>query len=130
MNELSRIELTDSEEDIRKKCKKAVTDFTSEVTFDPEKRPGVSNLISIHSAFAGLSTEEICKQAKGQETAEYKMVVAEAINKVITPIREHVLEVRQNTGFIKHVLSTGEEKARAIAVDNFREVKKLVGFCE
>ncbi|XP_072036131.1 tryptophan--tRNA ligase, mitochondrial-like [Amphiura filiformis] len=127
---LSRIQLTDSEDDIQKKCKKAVTDFISEVTFDPEKRPGVSNLISIHSAFSGLSVEEICKQAKGQETAEYKMVVAEAVNKIIAPIREHVFEVRRNKVFIQHVLSIGEEKARAMAAENFTEVKKLVGLCE
>ena len=128
VNPLSRIELTDSEDDIRKKFKKAVTDHTSEVTFDLEKRPGVSNLISIHSAFSGLSTDEICEQAKGMETAEYKMVVADVVNKTIAPIREQIFDIRKNPSFIEHTLDNGAERARAIAAENFREVKRLLGF--
>lgn len=58
----SRVEVTDTPEDILEKCKKALTDFTSEVTFDPENRPGVSNLITIHSLFTGLQPAEICEQ--------------------------------------------------------------------
>ena len=66
----SYITLLDSDTDILKKCKKAVTDFTSAVTYDPEKRPGVSNLILMHSSLTGKSPEEICKEAEGLETAE------------------------------------------------------------
>lgn len=64
----SRIEITDTCDDILEKCKKAVTDFISEVTFDPENRPGVSNLITIHSLFTGLHPSEICEQSMNLDT--------------------------------------------------------------
>ena len=53
----SRINLNDSPDHIRKKVRKAVTDCTSEITFSPDKRPGVSNLISIYSAVTKLCIE-------------------------------------------------------------------------
>jgi tryptophanyl-tRNA synthetase len=64
----SRIEITDTPDNILEKCKKAVTDFTSEVTFDPEKRPGVANLITIHSLLTGMDPAEICEQNIGLDT--------------------------------------------------------------
>lgn len=66
----SRICLTDSPDSIVKVIKKAVTDFTSEVTYDPELRPGVANLISIHSFVTNKSVEDICEEAKGFDTAK------------------------------------------------------------
>jgi tryptophanyl-tRNA synthetase len=64
----SRIEITDTPADILEKCKKALTDFTSEVTFDPENRPGVANLITIHSLFTGLDPAKICEHNIGLDT--------------------------------------------------------------
>jgi tryptophanyl-tRNA synthetase len=64
----SRIEITDTRDDILEKCKKALTDFTSEITFDPENRPGVANLITIHSLFTGLDPAEICEQSISLDT--------------------------------------------------------------
>jgi tryptophanyl-tRNA synthetase len=62
-NPLSRIELTDTPDEIAEKIKKAVTDMTSEVTYEPEQRPGVSNLIDIHIAFSGQFAEEVVEDA-------------------------------------------------------------------
>lgn len=53
-----------------KKIKKSVTDFTSEVTFEPETRPGVSNLVMIHSLITGKTTDDIVEEAKGLDTAK------------------------------------------------------------
>ncbi|PSN44065.1 Tryptophan--tRNA ligase [Blattella germanica] len=66
----SRIELTDTPEAILEKCKKAVTDFTSKVTYDPVNRPGVANLLTIHSLFTGQEPEEICAQSQGLDTGK------------------------------------------------------------
>ncbi|XP_070568366.1 tryptophan--tRNA ligase, mitochondrial-like isoform X2 [Ptychodera flava] len=126
---LSRIELTDSEDEIQKKFKKAVTDFTSEVTYDPDARLGVSNMINIHSAFTGFTPEEICKQVRGQTTAEYKFVVADAVNAKLAPIREEIKRLQAEKGYIEEILRTGAEKARTIADENYKEIRKLVGFC-
>ena len=64
----SRLELIDDPKVLLNKVKKAVTDFTSEVTYDPENRPGVSNLIKIHSLLTGKSPEQICIDARGLDT--------------------------------------------------------------
>ncbi|XP_038048072.1 tryptophan--tRNA ligase, mitochondrial-like [Patiria miniata] len=123
----SRIELTDSCEDIQEKFKKAVTDFTGSVTFDPENRPGVSNLVAIHVAIEDSSPEEICERVMGVQTGEYKVMLAEAVNAKLAPIRERIFELRRNTEYIEDVLRTGAERASEIAERTYNDVKKLVG---
>lgn len=67
----SRILLTDRPEQILEKCKKAITDFTSAVYDDPQNRPGVSNLISIHSLMSGTSIEQIVNEVADMDTGKY-----------------------------------------------------------
>ncbi|OXA50167.1 tryptophan--tRNA ligase, mitochondrial [Folsomia candida] len=112
----SRISLMESPDEIVSKVKKAVTDFTSEVTFDPEKRPGVANLITIHSLCTGESPEEICSQAqaRGLDTGKYKLVVAEALVEYLKPIRERLLDLMEDRGYLLSVLQLGAEKATEI----------------
>lgn len=69
-NDKSRITLLDKPDAIRKKIKRAITDFTSEVTYDPENRPGVANLIGIHALVKDISPQEICEQAKNIDTGK------------------------------------------------------------
>ncbi|KAK9888837.1 hypothetical protein WA026_001062 [Henosepilachna vigintioctopunctata] len=64
----SRISLLDKPEEVIIKIKKAVTDFTSEISYDPEHRPGVSNLLSIHSFMSSKSIDVICKEVQGLNT--------------------------------------------------------------
>lgn len=66
----SRICLMDPPEHIVNVIKKAVTDFTSEVTYNPELRPGVSNLVSIHSFVTNKTVEDICKEVEGVNTGK------------------------------------------------------------
>ncbi|XP_030614319.1 LOW QUALITY PROTEIN: tryptophan--tRNA ligase, mitochondrial [Archocentrus centrarchus] len=62
---MATVTITDSPDDIALKIRRAVTDFTSEVTFDPETRPGVSNLVTIHAAVAMISVQEAVSEARG-----------------------------------------------------------------
>lgn len=66
----SRINLFDSPEEIMQKCKKAVTDCISLVEYEPEKRPGISNLVVIHSSLTGRSVSTICQEASGIQSGE------------------------------------------------------------
>ncbi|KAG7240377.1 hypothetical protein INR49_026948 [Caranx melampygus] len=93
---MATINITDSPEDIALKIRRAVTDFTSEVTFDPETRPGVSNLVTLHSAMAMISVEEAVSQAQGMDTGAYKKLVAEAVIQRLTPIREEIQRLRSD----------------------------------
>lgn len=69
-NPKSRIELLDRPEQIVEKLKKSVTDCTSAVTYDPDTRPGVSNLIAIHSLMSGISIEQIVQEASDLDTGK------------------------------------------------------------
>nr|XP_054753416.1 tryptophan--tRNA ligase, mitochondrial-like [Lytechinus pictus]XP_054753422.1 tryptophan--tRNA ligase, mitochondrial-like [Lytechinus pictus] len=122
-----KIELTDSCQDIREKFKKAKTDFISEVTFDPESRPGVSNLVDILSAFTGKEPSKICEQVEIMNTAQFKMVVADVVNEKLEPIRNKVCKLRKDKAYLEEVLKTGQKRAQEIAETNLDTVKKMVG---
>lgn len=125
---LATINIADSPEEIVLKFRKAVTDFTSEVTYDPSSRPGVSNLVSIHSAVTGLSIEEVLHQAAGLDTAHYKMVVAESVIQKFTPIRNEIKKLQGDKTYLIKILEAGAEKAKELATPIYQEVRRLVGF--
>ncbi|KAM4609332.1 tryptophan--tRNA ligase, mitochondrial [Polymixia lowei] len=125
---MATVNLTDSPEDIFLKIRRAVTDFTSEVTFDPETRPGVSNLVTIHAAMAMVSVEEAVSQAKGLDTGAYKQLVAEAVIQRLMPIREEIERLRADRGHLERVLAQGTHRARELAAPVLREVRQRVGF--
>ncbi|XP_048338755.1 tryptophan--tRNA ligase, mitochondrial isoform X2 [Sphaerodactylus townsendi] len=125
---LATVNVTDTPEEIQMKFRKAVTDFTSEVTYDPDRRPGVSNLVTIHAAVTGLDVEEVVRQSLGLDTACYKTVVAEAVTEKLAPIRSEFKKLREDGAYLEKVLQTGAEKARSLAAPVYQQVKKLVGF--
>ncbi|XP_074513976.1 tryptophan--tRNA ligase, mitochondrial isoform X2 [Sebastes fasciatus] len=126
---MATITITDSPDDIALKVRRAITDFTSEVTFDPEKRPGVSNLVTIHAAMAMISVEEAVSQAGGMDTGVYKQLVTEAVIQRLTPIREEIERLRADRGHLEGVLARGTCRARELAAPVLREVRQKVGFC-
>ncbi|XP_042372594.1 tryptophan--tRNA ligase, mitochondrial-like, partial [Plectropomus leopardus] len=126
---LATITITDSPDDIALKVRRAVTDFTSEVTFDPETRPGVSNLVTIHAAMAMISVEEAVSQARGMDTGAYKNVVAEAVIQRLTPIREEIERLRSDPAHLEGVLAEGTRRARELAAPVLRDVRQRVGLC-
>ncbi|XP_042308110.1 tryptophan--tRNA ligase, mitochondrial isoform X3 [Sceloporus undulatus] len=124
---LATVCITDSPEEIKLKFRKAVTDFTSEVTYDPERRPGVSNLVAIHSAVTGLSTEEVVHQSIGLDTAHYKAVVADVVIEKFAPIRNEFKRLKEDRAYLEKVLCTGAEKAKELAGPVYWEIKRLAG---
>lgn len=127
-NPLSRIDLTDSAEEIRMKIKKAQTDCISALTYEPDRRPGVSNLISIHSAISGLEPEQICKNLSDLDTGQYKMYLADVLIQYLTEIQAEIKRLQADKGYLVSVLEIGRQKAAPIAESTMKEVKHLVGF--
>ncbi len=125
---LATVFLTDTPDDIVLKIRRSVTDFTSEVTYEPESRPGVSNLVSMHAAVSGQSVEEVVRLADGMDTGQYKNVVAEAIVQKLQPIRLEIQRLRADRGYLESLLAKGAEKAHSLAAPVMTEVRKLVGF--
>ncbi|XP_044752133.1 tryptophan--tRNA ligase, mitochondrial [Coccinella septempunctata] len=124
----SRISLLDKPDEIQKKFKKAVTDFTSEVYFDPERRPGVSNLISIHSIVSNKDIMEICRESKGLNTAQYKSLVADAVIEYLKPIQTDYHRLLSEEAYILEILQNGADRAKEISCRTMQEVKDKIGF--
>ncbi|XP_005389132.1 PREDICTED: tryptophan--tRNA ligase, mitochondrial isoform X2 [Chinchilla lanigera] len=126
-DKLATVWITDSPEDIVSKFRKAVTDFTSEVTYDPARRGGVSNLVAIHAAVTGLTVEEVVHRSVGMDTAHYKRVVADAVIEKFAPIKSEIEKLKMDKDYLEKVLHTGSVKAKELAYPVIQEVKKLVG---
>lgn len=125
--EMSCIHLTDPPDKIIKKVQKAVTDCDSAVYFDPEVRPGVSNLISIYAAISGSSHDEIRCEFEGKETVDFKRSLGELLVESLNPIREEVEKLERDPSYVDTVLQKGAEKASQIALENLALVKKSIG---
>ena len=125
--DMTRINLSDSPDEIRNKIRKAVTDSTGQVTFDPKERPGVSNLISIYSALIGSTPEEICRKFEGRQTADLKDELAEVLISELAPIRQETNRLEASRDYVLQVLREGQDRAREIAEPNLSEVKDIMG---
>ena len=123
----SYILLMDSEEDTRKKIKRAVTDSVGVVNYSDEQ-PGIKNLINIYSAFTKKSPEEIVEMYKGKGYGEFKEDVAEVVVEGLRPLRQRFKEIREDKDYLEKVYREGAEKAQRLAVKTLRKVHKKMGF--
>ena len=108
-----------------------MTDSVSRVvTYDPDLRPGLSNLIDLHMTLTGKSSEEIVSFAQNQNLNKktYKEYLASVVNEQIQPINSEMQRLLSDRGHLSAVLKVGQEKASSIAEKTMKEVKHLVGF--
>ena len=111
-----------------KKIRSAVTDTGREVRFDPQAKPGVSNLLTILSALSGDSVDTLEKRFDGVGYGDFKGAVADAFVAMATPYRERVLGYLEEPGRLDEALGAGAAKARVIAADTLAKVYDRVGF--
>ncbi|XP_063888789.1 tryptophan--tRNA ligase, mitochondrial-like isoform X1 [Scylla paramamosain] len=123
----SRVALSDPPDVVREKLKKAVTDFTSEVYYNAQERPGVSNLMVIDRAVTGRSFEEIQAASQGLTTAQYKLVLADAVVEHLAPIRQQYNHLLQEPGHLDQILENGAQQARERAAKTWSVVRQKVG---
>ena len=98
---------------VEKKFKRAVTDSESEVRYDREAKPGVSNLLDILSACTGTAPEELAKNYT--QYGPLKGETAEAVIEVLRPIQERFAELEADPAETLRLLKVGADKAEAIA---------------
>jgi len=124
--------LLEKPEDIMRKFKRAVTDSDTEncVRYDPEVKPGVSNLISIYSSVTGKARDEIESEFAGKGYGAFKPAVGEAVVEALRPIREESLRIIADKAYLRDVYRAGAEKAGRIAGRTLRKVYKKIGFVE
>ena len=125
--DLTRINLDDPPDTIRIKLRKAVTDCTSEITYDPINRPGVSNLVSIYSSITGTSPDQVVEEFVGKETVLLKDSLADIIIEHLKPLQEKMIALEQDGSYVTDVLKVGAEKAQVYAQDTLCEMKQILG---
>ena len=117
-------------EDIMRKFKRAVTDSDTVncVRFDPEHKPGVSNLMQIYAACTGKTYEQIELEFEGKGYGVLKPAVGEAVVETLRPIREEAQRLLADKAYLESVYKAGAEKANYVANKTLRKVYKKVGF--
>jgi tryptophanyl-tRNA synthetase len=110
-----------------KKIRSAVTDTGREVRYDPESKPGISNLMQILGALTGEDVGTVEQRFEGTGYGDFKAVVAEAFEKVNGPFRDAVLDYLSHPAELDELLDQGARKARAIASPMLAEVYERIG---
>jgi tryptophanyl-tRNA synthetase len=122
------IELLDDPKVSAKKIRSAVTDSDTEVRFDPEDKPGVSNLLTIFSALTGRTVEDLEKAYAGRGYGDFKGDLADAVVDFVTPFRTRTTELLEDRAELDAVLKSGAERAREVASRTLADVYERVGF--
>lgn len=125
-NPHSRISLLDENNKIKKSIMKSTTDSDGTIKFDIEKKPGISNLLNIYSAFSGMDVEEIEKKYAGSGYGDFKKDLVAVTTEAIAPIQQRFHEIRESDELI-HILKDGAERANAIAEKTMKRVKDRFG---
>lgn len=122
------IGVLNSEKEIISKIKKAVTDSGSEIIYDPENKPGVSNLLTILSIARKQDMDSLVKEFEGKMYGHLKIATAEAVVEMLRPFRERYEEFRSDEWYLMQVAKYGAERASVIAEKTLKEVKEKIGF--
>ena len=121
------IYLLDDIEISKKKIMKALTDSENKFYYDPENKPGLSNLINIYSALSGQTVEEVVEKYKDSENyGVFKRALCELLEKELLPIQEKVKEIKESKSYTQ-VLQEGGWSAQQLANKKMTKVYKAIG---
>jgi len=120
--------MLDPPETVRKKVKSAVTDSGSDVRYDPEGKPGISNLIELMTVVTGQSIKDVESRYDGSGYGQFKQDVADAIVELLDPIQARYKELRADVTELQRLLAMGAEKARASSAPTLALMYERMGF--
>ncbi|MCB5179962.1 tryptophan--tRNA ligase [Streptomyces antimicrobicus] len=121
------INLLDEAKVSEKKIKSAVTDTEAEIRFDPEHKPGVSNLLTIYSTLTGESIAALEQKYTGQGYGALKTDLAGVVVDFVTPFRRRTQEFLDDPETLDSILAKGAEKARAVAAETLAQAYDRLG---
>jgi tryptophanyl-tRNA synthetase len=122
---LGTIRLLDSEEEITRKVRKAVTDTDGEMRYDRETKPGLANLLDLLAAATGRTTADV---AAGYERyGDLKNDVAAALSELLRPVRERRAELERDLPFVHDVLARGASHAHEMAAVTYARAARAIG---
>ncbi|MFM8843065.1 MAG: tryptophan--tRNA ligase [Actinomycetota bacterium] len=110
-----------------KKIKSAVTDTGKEVRFDEKEKPGISNLLTIHSALSGKTIADLEGEFDGKGYGDFKAAVAEVVTSYFAPVREKTNALLADEKGLLEILDAGSAKARVVASDTLAKTYSALG---
>jgi tryptophanyl-tRNA synthetase len=122
------IEMLDEPALSAKKIRSAVTDSGSDIRFDPDTKPGVSNLLTIFSALDGRSIGDLEDAYSGRGYGDLKNDLGEQVVEFVTPFRNATLTLLDDPVYLDEILAQGRAQAGAVAAGTLRDVMDRVGF--
>lgn len=127
-SELSRINLLDSPEDIKKKIKRCKTDMTKGLCFDDPERPECNNLLTLYMLLSGQTKEAVAAECQEMGWGQFKPLLTETTIAALKPIQDKYQAVINDKGYVESVMRQGKEKAEAIANRTLFKVKTAMGY--
>lgn len=119
--------LLDPPDVVTKKIKRAVTDLETEVRFNAENKPGISNLLTIFAAITSQSITALEKTYAGSGYGKFKTELAEALVAFLSPIQTHHQQLKQDLSYLNEVLQNGAVAAQERATKTLNKVKEVLG---
>lgn len=126
-NDKNFVAIIDDAKKIEKKIKSATTDSGSDITFDPENKAGLANLITIYSVLSNKTPEEIVKDYQGKMYGHLKVDLAELVVETLKPVRARYDELMKNKDYLDELLKEGKERAQARSAITLKKVYQTVG---
>ena len=124
-SDFSRINMSDDAGLIRKKIRKAKADDIEGITYDPIKRPEISNLMDIYCGITGINPEEA--QLNKMNNSEFKETLSSALIEKICPIHEKALQILKDEKYFQQILKDGMMKAKNMAEKNMKKIREVIG---
>ena len=122
------ISLLDDADTIRRKIKRAVTDSDGEIRFDPENKPGVSNLLSIMSALGAGDVETLAAEMAGKGYGDLKARTTDCVIAALEPLQAEYKRLIADKSYLQGILDENAKTAAYLANKTLRKVQKKVGF--
>ncbi len=126
-NDKNFVAIIDDAKKIEKKIKSATTDSGTDISFDPENKAGLANLITIYSVLSGKSPEQIVLDYQGKMYGHLKVDLAELVVTTLKPVREKYDDLMKNKDHLDQLMKEGKERAQARAAVTLDNVYKTVG---
>lgn len=127
-SELSRINLLDSPDEIRKKIKRCKTDSIRGLTFDDPNRPEANNLLTLYQLLTGKTKEAVAAECAEMGWGQFKPLLTEAVIATLEPIQRRYNEIMADPSYLKDLLKKGQEQAASVANATLERVKLAFGF--
>ena len=121
------IGMLDTDEQIRKKVKKAMTDSYGPISVDQDTRPGVYNLLLLLSAVSDTDFHEVCQKYESRNVVELKTDLSDCLVETVGPVRDRAVELLADSGYVEEVLKVGADKAGEIAQENLDAIYRTIG---